>query len=153
MSDALEIFKGYCRNNNMRYTPERELIIKEAYRKDGHFYVDELFLRIRNKNKDTKLSKASIYRAIPHLIRAGLIRESLASDGRICYEHSLGHEYHDHMECIVCGNILEFYDKRISGLQEDICKNMDFHMISQVNVIKGICSSCAKKNSIKNKRR
>lgn len=81
--DPKQIFRQFCAKNNMRYTPERGLIIDEVYRKDGHFDVDKLFLRIRNRYPKIKLARGSIYRTIPHLIQAGLIRESLTQEGRV----------------------------------------------------------------------
>ena len=60
MKDPISIFKEYCRNNNMRYTPERELIVKEIYSQDGHFDVDELFLRIADEEDVFRLRKLII---------------------------------------------------------------------------------------------
>ena len=85
MEKAVQKFRQYCQDNGMRNTPERELIINELYRVDEHFDVDRLFLRIRNRHLKLKLSKVSIYRAIPHLIKAGLIREAFSDSGAIIY--------------------------------------------------------------------
>jgi len=139
-----EIFKQFCKENAMRYTPERGLIIDEIYRTHAHFDVDSLFLRIRNKHPKIKLARGSIYRTVPHLINAGLLRESLTEEGRICYEHTLGHTHHDHLKCIHCGKILEFYDEAIDQKQIQLCKKRKFKMTSHLHVIYGYCSNCKK---------
>ena len=145
MDNPKSIFKEYCRKNGMRYTADREIIIDEIYRKDGHFNIDELFLRIRNRDPDIRLARGSIYRTLPHLIRTGLIRESLAEEKHICYEHMLGHEHHDHMKCVACGKIFEFYEKEIDQLQRELCKRRDFNMLWHLHVIGGYCKRCGQK--------
>ena len=146
MEKAVQKFRQYCQDNGMRNTPERELIIKELYRVDEHFDVDRLFLRIRNRHLKLKLSKVSIYRAIPHLIKAGLIREAFSDSGAICYEHVLGHDHHDHMKCLACGEVIEFYEKEIDKMQQKICDRLNFEMVWHVHVIGGYCKKCRKIN-------
>jgi Fur family ferric uptake transcriptional regulator len=146
MEKAVQKFRQYCQDNGMRNTPERELIIKELYRVDEHFDVDRLFLRIRNRHLKLKLSKVSIYRAIPHLIKAGLIREAFSDSGAICYEHVLGHDHHDHMKCLKCGEVVEFYEKEIDEMQQKLCDKIGFEMVWHVHVIGGYCKKCRKLN-------
>ena len=145
MQKPRDVFKEYCKKNSMRYTPERDVIISEMYRTDGHFDIDSLFLRIRNRFPDVKLSKGSIYRNIPHLIKAGLIIQSLAVEGRTYYEHILGHNHHDHMECLKCGKIFEFYEESIDKTQQKTCERYNFQMVSHMHVISGYCAKCRKK--------
>ena len=144
---AKTIFREFCSAKGMRYTRERELIIEEIYRKDEHFDVDSLFMRIRTKNPETKLAKGSIYRTLPHLVCAGLITKSLAEDGFACYEHTLGHTHHDHMKCVSCGVILEFQEKRIEKIEKDVCAKHEFEMITHMHVINGYCAKCRKKKN------
>lgn len=144
MDDPKQIFRDYCKRNEMRYTPERGVIIDEMYRTHTHFDVDRLFLRIRNRFPDLKLARGSIYRTIPHLIKAGLIRESLSTEGRICYEHILGHTHHDHMKCLGCQKVFEFFEEEIDRRQLDLCKKRKFKMVSHTHVIYGYCSKCQK---------
>lgn len=146
MEKQISIFKDYCKKHGMRYTPEREEIINEIYRKDGHFDIDRLFLRIRNRSPKLKLAKGSIYRTLPHLIHSGLIRESLTDAGRVCYEHTLGHDHHDHLKCIECGRISEFYEKGIDEKQKELCMKRKFRIVWHTHVIGGYCRKCQKKN-------
>ncbi len=142
MKEPETVFKEYCAARGLRFTPERKMIIKEIYRKDGHFDVDELFFRVRKANPGAKLAKVSIYRVIPHLLQACLIRTSLSEAGHLCYEHTLGHEHHDHMQCMKCGRVFEFYDEIIDGRQSKICDEHDFDMRWHMHVIGGYCSKC-----------
>ncbi|MFC1461997.1 Fur family transcriptional regulator [Verrucomicrobiota bacterium] len=142
MERARTIFRQYCRSEGMRYTAERDMIVGEVYRDHGHFDIDTLFLNIRARHPATRLAKGSIYRTLPHLIRAGLVRESLTTDGHLCYEHTLGHAHHDHMKCIGCGEIFEFYDDAIDSTQQELCEKRGFDMVWHIHVLGGYCSKC-----------
>ena len=136
------IFRNYCKDNNLRFTPERGVIIDEIYRSCSHFDVDQLFVRIRNRYPNLKIARGSIYRTMPVLIESGLIREALIDNGKVSYEHTLGHEHHDHLKCMGCGKIFEFFDKEIDYKQEEICKKKNFKIVSHLHVILGYCSEC-----------
>jgi len=145
--DPINIFRKYCKINELRYTPEREIIIEEIYRKYEHFDIDSLFLRIRKKYPNIKLAKGSIYRTIPHLLEAGLIRVSFTDNGHSCYEKTLGQQHHDHMKCLKCGTIFDFYSEKIDQLQEAVCKKFGFEMVWHVHMLGGYCSKCRSKKS------
>lgn len=147
MQNPSAVFRKYCADNGMRFTRERQIIIEEIYRKDTHFDVDALFLRIRNLHPDIKLAKGSIYRSIPHLLRASLVRASLTADGHVCYEQTLGRSHHDHMQCVKCGKILEFYDGAIARIQKRVCMENDFEMLWHTHVIRGYCSKCRRRSA------
>ncbi|MFC1576818.1 Fur family transcriptional regulator [Candidatus Omnitrophota bacterium] len=143
MKEPAVIFKSHCRERGMRYTPEREMIINEIYRKDGHFDIDELFMRIRSRHPKIKLAKGSIYRTLPFLIDAGLVRRSLSDARHACYEHTLGHSHHDHLKCVGCGRIFEFSEDRIDKAQKEVCDKFKFKMLWHVHVVSGYCMRCA----------
>ena len=145
MKNPQAIFREYCERKGLRRTSERQVIIDEIYREHGHFDVDSLFLRIRNRHPKIKLSKVSIYRTMPHLIRAGLVRKSFTEKGHHCYEHNLGHGHHDHMRCLQCGRTFEFYAPEIDKIQRELCKKRGFHVVSHIHVIEGYCPNCQKK--------
>lgn len=141
------IFRDYCSRNRLRFTRERGIIIDEIYRENAHFDVDRLFLSIRGSNPDSRLAKGTIYRTIPHLLRASLLRVSLSKNGRVCYEQALGQAHHDHMQCLKCGRILEFHDGATDKIQEAICRKHRFSMLSHTHVIRGHCAECSGKSA------
>ena len=63
MKSELEIFQEFIRRRGLRRTPERERVLQEIFEIHGHFDVDELYLKLRQKG--VKISRASIYRALP----------------------------------------------------------------------------------------
>ena len=71
-SEIVEDFKKFIKKKGLKYTSEREEILKEILKSKQHFNVDELYIKL--KRKGSKVSKASIYRTIPLLIEAGYVR-------------------------------------------------------------------------------
>jgi len=132
----------------MRYTFERETIIKEIYHSNGHFNIDDLFLRIRSHNPSCRIAKTSIYRSVPHFLDAGLLRESIANAGQVIYERTLGHFDHDHFRCISCGKIVEFSSPKLALTQRKICKEKNFTVLWRTNVVNGYCQDCRPKTRI-----
>ncbi|MBA7671602.1 Ferric uptake regulation protein [subsurface metagenome] len=137
-------FRNYLNKKGLKFTPERELILKEVFSLHKHFDVEELFLRLRKR--DRTISRATIYRTLPLLIEGGLIREALRCRDRVYYEHIFGHPHHDHLLCIKCGRAIEFRDERIEKLQNEVCKKYGFEPIEHRLGIKGYCRKCQKKS-------
>lgn len=146
---ALGIFRKYCNQRKMRYTPEREIIIKEIYRSKDHFNVDNLFERVRANNPASKIAKTSVYRSVPHFLDAGLLRQSAVQAGEVIYERTLGHLDHDHFVCLGCGKIIEFSSPELTSVQQKLCRENKFTVLWRTNVVNGYCQDCQDKNGIK----
>ena len=136
-------FRNFLKTRDLRFTPERQIILQAIVTIDGHFDVESLFYWIKNNNKHT--SRATIYRAIPLFIESGIIKESLRCHDRIHYESSFNNDHHDHLICIKCGAIIEFKDEKIEELQERVCKKYNFKPKEHKLGIRGFCSKCQNK--------
>ena len=139
----LQVFRRYIKNKGLRYTPEREIIVKEIFANHDHFDVDTLYLRLRGKEK--RISKASIYRTIPHLLESGLIQEVFYEDGHMHYEHIFGHQHHCHLRCVECGKIVEFRDERLTDMEKDLAGQYGFEVTAHKLDVFGRCPNCIKK--------
>ncbi len=147
--DPISKFRAYIKAEGLRKTPERETIIEEIFSIHDHFDVDELFLRLRNKRK--RVSKASLYRTIPLLIKSGLVKEVYFEDGHLHYEHVYGHKDHSHLRCNRCGRIIEFEDDEIGTLQKRIGKKYNFGVMVHRFELIGYCPECAPSNGSQKK--
>jgi Fur family ferric uptake transcriptional regulator len=149
--DAIKKFREYIKEKGLRNTSERETIIDEIFSIHGHFDVDELFLRLRNKKK--RISKASLYRTIPLLIDSGLIKEAYFENGHLHYEHIYGHKHHCHLRCVSCGRIIEFADDEIGAIQNRIGEKYNFAITAHRFELQGYCPQCAQREMAQQKQR
>ena len=143
-ADVLENFKKLLRENNLKYTAQRELILKIIYDNSGHFTPEDIYNLIKEKHPDVKLGIATIYRTLTLLEDANIVSSiSFGTQGK---KYEFGQkEHHDHLVCLRCGKIEEFFDSTIEKQQEAIAKKFDFMMTNHVMKIIGICKDCQNK--------
>ena len=133
-------FLEFISNKGLKLTRERDEIAREILLTSGHFAPDELFVRL--KSKGSKVSRASIYRTIPLLVESGMIEEVERVDKHAHYERVSTNSHHDHMICIRCGRVIEFYSKGLEMIQERICRQENFKGVRHSLEILGICENC-----------
>ncbi len=144
--DVLENFKKLLRQNNLKYTTQRELILNIIYNNSGHFTPEDIYNLIKENHPDIKLGIATIYRTLTLLEDANIVSSiSFGTQGKK-YEFGLK-EHHDHLVCLECGGIEEFFDDTIEKQQEIIAKKFNFKMTNHVMKITGICEDCQKKKN------
>ena len=142
--DVLENFKKLLKQNKLKYTTQRELILKIIYDNSGHFTPEDIYNLIKENHPDIKLGIATIYRTLTLLEDANIVSSiSFGTQGKK-YEFGLK-EHHDHLVCLECGGIEEFFDDTIEKQQEAIAKKFNFKMTNHVMKITGICEACQKK--------
>ncbi len=107
---------------------------------EGHFEAEELAYRLRKKGK--RISKASVYRTIPLLLEAGLIKEVIHGEKHHHYERIRDDKEHDHMICLKCGQIVEFQDQSLKQIEAKICEKYEFRPQKVLVEIFGYCKKC-----------
>ena len=123
---------------NLVWTSQRQIILQGILETKGHFDADGLYGRLREKGE--QVSRATVYRLLPHLQGCGLIREVFRSGGRAKYEHTARH--HDHMVCVICGKVIEVTDPGLKKVRERVAKRYGFKPVEFGTGIKGICREC-----------
>lgn len=142
--DVLENFKKLLKSNNLKYTTQRELILKILYDNDGHFTPEDIYSLIKENHPSVKLGIATVYRTLTLLEDAHIVSSiSFGTQGKK-YEFGLK-EHHDHLVCLVCGNIEEFLDEAIEKQQEKVAEKFNFKMTNHTMKILGTCSACQEK--------
>ena len=143
MSSELDVLREYIQKNGLRFTPEREAIVKEVFSRHDHFTVDELYLSLHRKRP---ISRASLYRTIPLLIEAGLISEVFQDSGQTRYEHTYGHQHHCHLRCRVCGQVIEFHEPYLEDLEKRMASEHGYLVNGHRLEVLGSCPACQEKN-------
>jgi Fur family ferric uptake transcriptional regulator len=140
MDSEKEVFRKYLKQKGLKFTPEREIILDEVFTVHEHFDVEDLYQRLRDKEK--YISRPTIYRTISLLVDSGLVRKTIRQKERDYYEHIYGHEPHEHLVCINCGKVIEFNDERVEKIIEEVARKHNFKMVEHKFEIKGFCNSC-----------
>ena len=141
-ADKLEQFGHYLERKGLKRTRERSLIAREVLAIADHFDPEDLQARLRRKG--ARVSRATIYRTLDHLISSGLVRKtSLDMEHRSAfYENTLARGHHEHMVCVSCGEVIEFTSDEIEQLQDEVCRKHRFKPVRHTHQIMGYCHRC-----------
>lgn len=144
-----QAFREHLRRHKLKMTRERDCILEEVYRIEGHFRPDDLLVRFRTNG--IRISRATIYRTLDLLVEAGLVRRETFRGSGAHYEraHKVeGHSHHDHLYCTACGAILEFHNEEIERLQDEVCAALGFEPHSHSHQISGHCRDCRRRSAM-----
>ncbi len=142
----LQEFKEYLKEANLKFTSQREEILNEILKTRGHFEVEDIVYKLKNKKKS--VSRATVYRTLSILKKMGIINEVIKYKNKTIYELGL-EKHHDHLICVECGKIIEFFDRELEEIQDNICKTFKFFPYSHRLEIYGLCETCYEKEKSK----
>jgi Fur family ferric uptake transcriptional regulator len=135
-----EQFRSYLVQEGLKVTSERLAIVDAILDTPGHFEADAVLATMQRGN--LRVSRATLYRTMTHLLKAQVVRRVRGPDGNPRYECMTGREHHDHMVCLGCNEILEFADEVIEELQRKACRERRFTMTDHTLRIEGYCRNC-----------
>jgi len=137
----LKQFKTLLKDNTLKFTKQRELILKFLYENKGHFTPEEIYMLLKKSHPDINIGIATVYRTLTLLEDSGIASSiSFGAQGKK-YELGLT-KHHDHLICTKCGEIIEFFDETIEERQEEIAKKFNFKMEGHTMKIIGLCKKC-----------
>lgn len=137
----LEDFKVLLKNNSLKFTIQREVILETLYNSDEHLTPELLHHKIQENFPELKTGIATVYRTLSLLEDSQMVTSlSFGAQGK---KYELGaKEHHDHMICTSCGNITEFVDEEIEKRQDMIARELGFQISDHSMQIYGVCANC-----------
>ena len=106
-AEERDTFEAFLRSRGLRLTKQRKLIFDEVFSLDGHLDADRIASKLKDAHKNA--SRATVYRTLDLLAEAGLAKRVRLTANNMVYEPIRTGEHHDHMVCLRCGKIIEFF--------------------------------------------
>ncbi len=142
LSELKKEFEQFLKQKGYKVTKSRLELIDKIAKYGSHFEIEQLVVWVSNQDKSVA-SRSTVYRTIKLLQEFGAIREVIKLGNRTIYEFIAGKPHHEHLICVKCGKIIEFYKEEIEELQDRVCEEYNFTPINHRLEIFGLCKECA----------
>ena len=124
------------------------LRILELFEKSDvrHLAAEDVYKKLVEEGTDSGL--ATVYRVLTQVEQAGLLVRHHFESGKAVYELNRG-SHHDHLVCVQCGHVEEFYDAEIEKRQEKVANDRGFRISDHSLHIYADCirANCPRKSS------
>ena len=111
-------------------------------RRDAHLSAEDVYRALLESGEDIGL--ATVYRVLTQFEAAGLVERHNFEGNQAVFELNQG-QHHDHMVCVECGGIQEFYDDVIEERQMRVAESHQFDLTDHSLILYGRSSNCAAK--------
>ncbi|MCM1449936.1 MAG: transcriptional repressor [Clostridiales bacterium] len=137
-------FQSYLKENGLRDTYERRVIIEAITNSKGHFNLDNLSADIIESGH--QVSRATIYNTVGLLVKASLVRRQQFDNGTHFYEctYRMPSGNQLHMVCINCGKVTELRNASVAR-ELSMMKFGSFAPRYIALSVYGMCSQCTRK--------
>jgi len=102
-----------------------------------HLTAEDVYKILLADNMDVGL--ATVYRVLTQFEQAGLLNRNHFETGKAIFELNAG-THHDHLVCVDCGRVEEFYDEAIEERQNAIAQERGFKIAEHALAIYGNCT-------------
>jgi Fur family ferric uptake transcriptional regulator len=90
-----------------------------------HLSAEDVYRKLLDEHSDIGL--ATVYRVLTQFEQAGLLVRHHFEGGKAVYELNEG-GHHDHLVCLQCGRVEEFYDSEIEKRQQKVARERGYQI-------------------------
>jgi Fur family ferric uptake transcriptional regulator len=134
------------KNTGLKATLPRLKILELFQRgKNRHMTAEDIYRLLLEEHSDVGL--ATVYRVLTQFEQAGILIRSHFESGKAVYELDEG-QHHDHLVCLDCGKVEEFYDAEIEKRQHAVAKAKGFTITDHALSLYATCNreNCPNRN-------
>jgi Fur family transcriptional regulator, ferric uptake regulator len=102
-----------------------------------HMTAEDVYRLLQGEGLDIGL--ATVYRVLTQFEQAGLLTRHHFESGKAVYELNEG-KHHDHLVCLQCGRVEEFYDAEIEKRQQKIARERGFEITEHALYLYAECT-------------
>jgi Fur family ferric uptake transcriptional regulator len=102
-----------------------------------HLSAEDVYRILLNEHMDIGL--ATVYRVLTQFEQAGLLSRNNFESGKAIFELNEG-KHHDHLVCLDCGRVEEFFDSEIEQRQQSIARERGFTLQEHALSLYGNCT-------------
>lgn len=146
LKEETELFYSYLRQNGLKKTYQKDLILETFLNTEGHLSVEDIYALV--KKRDRKVGVVTVFRTLKSLTACGLAREITLGDGLTRFEHSYHHPQHHHIICTECHKAIEFVCPELERIQGEIIRKYNFQPSHHRFQTYGVCEDCRENRSV-----
>jgi Fur family transcriptional regulator, ferric uptake regulator len=105
-----------------------------------HLSAEDVYRLLMGEGIDVGL--ATVYRVLTQFEQAGILQRHHFESGKAVFELNEGH-HHDHLVCLQCGRVEEFYDPEIEKRQMKVAKDRGFSIREHSLYLYADCTKAA----------
>src|SRR4051812_47093764 len=124
----VEAFFSHLKRKDFKATPQRMRIAETVFDTHHHFTADELYRLV--KKREPLVGRVTVYRTLSHLVEAGMVDELSMEKGVSTYEHTTGHNHHDHLICMSCHRVEELCSPSLEQAKNHEAEKKGYKMVS-----------------------
>ena len=102
-----------------------------------HLTAEDVYKHLLTEGSDIGL--ATVYRVLMQFEQAGILTRSHFESGKSVFELNEG-KHHDHLVCLDCGRVEEFYDPEIEARQREIAQARGFELQDHALALYATCT-------------
>jgi len=111
---------------------------------EKHFSLENLSEQVRKTNPS--ITTDAVEKTMQILCEHKIAR-TLTFNNQTVFEHFHPESHHDHLFCVKCGAIVEFFDPRIEALQMENARESEFRLLQHHLNLYGVCRNCLKREA------
>ncbi len=103
---------------------------------DRHLTAEDVYKALLSEGSDIAL--ATVYRVLMQFEQAGILARSHFESGKSVFELNEG-THHDHLLCLTCGRVEEFFDPEIEARQREVAASRGFSLQEHALSLYAVC--------------